>query len=194
MSIPRDHPWPASKPAARKALIEWRDQLSAGDRIERAANMAAGIAQRLVRFQQKVVRSGNTAQCVAVFWPIRSEPDMRPHYEQWLQLGFQLALPVTPDTPAPLSFVHWQPGEAMATDRMGIQIPAQQRLVVPDVMVIPCLGYGDKALRLGYGGGYYDRTLVNFRGPSLGVAYAETFLPDLHAEPHDCPLTEIVAC
>lgn len=194
MSITRDHPWPRSKPAARKALIEWRNRLSAGERVERAATMAAVIAKRLVRLQQEVAGADETTLCVAVFWPIRSEPDMRPYYGQWLQLGVRLALPVTPDTPAPLSFVHWQPEEAMVTDRMGIQVPAQRRPVTPDVMVIPCLGYGANALRLGYGGGYYDRTLVNFCGPSLGVAYVETFLPDLHAEPHDCLLTEIVAC
>ena len=75
---------------------------------------------------------------------------------------------------------------------MGIAIPASQQRVVPDVLVIPCVGFGPNNIRLGYGGGYYDRTLANFSGASIGVAYSHTYLPELEAQQFDAELNEVI--
>jgi 5,10-methenyltetrahydrofolate synthetase len=188
--------WPSSKPDARKALIRWRNGLSDADRQQRADRLAVAVKQRLLDWQHAVsdgdVRPGKAKAVLGVFWPIRTEPDMRSHYPDWASLGFTLALPVTPAAPGPLTFLEWQPGEAMIADAMGIQVPEQQRSVQTDVLVIPCLGFGDDGLRLGYGGGYYDRTLVSFGGLSIGVALSGSYLASLPAEAHDVRLNCIL--
>ena len=130
--------------------------------------------------------------CVGVFWPIQSEPRLQDCFIGWARRGIRLALPVTPPVPAPLTFAAWQPGESMTADPMGIQTPVRRDVVKPDCLVIPCLGYGDDGLRLGYGGGYYYRTLSDFDGPTIGVAFAETYLPGLRAQARDCLLDIIV--
>lgn len=137
-------------------------------------------------------RDASVQPVLGVFWPIRSEPDLRPHYPEWRKMGFDLALPVTPDRPGPLTFVRWNPADTMTADKMGIQVPVVRNVVTADVLVIPCLGYFDNNRRLGYGGGYYDRTLTDFGGLSIGVAFAETHLPGLQAESHDCRLSCIL--
>lgn len=131
-------------------------------------------------------------RCVGVYWPIRNEPDLTAFFESLVDLGFTLALPVTPDSPGPLTFFAWQPGEAMQTDKMGIAVPKILRDAEPDVLLIPCVGFGPGNIRLGYGGGYYDRTLVKFSGVTVGVAYSSTFLPGLTAQSFDIALQEIV--
>lgn len=80
----------------------------------------------------------------------------------------------------------------MQKDTMGIEIPVSLSSVVPDVLVIPCVGFGPGNIRLGYGGGYYDRTLAEFTGLSIGVAYSHTYLPQLQAQEFDIGLDEIL--
>ncbi|MGB7300585.1 MAG: 5-formyltetrahydrofolate cyclo-ligase [Burkholderiaceae bacterium] len=192
----------SSKPQARKALVRWCAGLSGDERASRAQSIARRVTEYLISITTQTAQQseGNQQRWLGVYWPIRTEPDLRSHYEQWVSLGWQLALPVTPSVPGPLRFVHWQPGEPMARDAMGIAAPVRRQHVEPDVLIIPCLGYGPDALRLGYGGGYYDRTLAerNHNNSSdktiisLGVAYAGAYLPALEAQTHDCLLTTII--
>ncbi|MFA9218102.1 MAG: 5-formyltetrahydrofolate cyclo-ligase [Sphingomonadaceae bacterium] len=136
-------------------------------------------------------------QCatVGVYWPLRDEPDLQAAYAALAQLGVQLVLPVVVEKHAALEFAAWQPGEAMVKDQMGVAVPAQLRLVpYPPALLVPCLGFNAQRYRLGYGGGFYDRTLARFPRPiTLGVAYAcqqVEFDGDAHDIALDAVLTE----
>lgn len=132
---------------------------------------------------------------LGVYWPLAGEADLQPAYAALAARGVQLALPVVLEKQAPLGFAAWLPGEAMHKDGMGVAVPASLRMVpVPPALLVPCLGFSAQRLRLGYGGGYYDRTLAQQPRPvSAGVAYAclaAQFAGDAHDVALDVILTE----
>ncbi len=131
---------------------------------------------------------------LGVYWPIQSEPDLRPYYLQLQRAGVQLALPLVVAKDQPLSFLDWQEGDEMSVDTYGIAIPGHGRQVSqPAVLVIPCLGWNVSGYRLGYGGGFYDRTLVRQpRSTAIGIAYACT-LADFAVEEHDIPMDFMIS-
>jgi 5-formyltetrahydrofolate cyclo-ligase len=135
---------------------------------------------------------------LGVYWPLRGEPDLQPLYRELARAGVPLALPLVLAPERALAFLEWVPGEAMADDRMGVAVPAQQRPVArPAVLLVPCLGFTAARLRLGYGGGYYDRTLEALPRPlTVGVAYAAdqvVFGADRYDVALDLVLTEACA-
>ncbi|MES2320477.1 MAG: 5-formyltetrahydrofolate cyclo-ligase [Pseudomonadota bacterium] len=111
---------------------------------------------------------------LAVYWPLPGEPDLSAAYAELAAGGVRLALPVVVERHAALGFAEWTPGQAMLADRMGIAVPAVLRMVErPPALLIPCLGFNAERYRLGYGGGFYDRTLeAQPRALAVGVAYA----------------------
>jgi 5,10-methenyltetrahydrofolate synthetase len=116
------------------------------------------------------------ARVIAVYWPIRSEPDLAGLYSRWWADGRVLALPVTGTADGALAFCRWDEADELAADRFGIMTPKLQRPVAPECLLIPCVGFarhGGDVWRLGYGAGYYDRTLARRPVPSVGVAYDE---------------------
>ncbi|HAT31804.1 MAG TPA: 5-formyltetrahydrofolate cyclo-ligase [Janthinobacterium sp.] len=130
---------------------------------------------------------------LGVYWPLRGEPDLRPAYTELAARGVRLALPVVLEKDAPLAFADWIPGEAMVRDGMGVAVPSRLRIVArPPALLVPCLGFNGERLRLGYGGGFYDRTLAPAPRPAtLGVAYACLAL-DFAGDAHDIALDNIV--
>lgn len=144
-----------------------------------AARTALAPDQRQLfdrRIGTKILQWWRTEQPAAlgVYWPMRGEPDLHQAYASLSELGVQLALPVIVGDTAPLQFVRWTPGEALHKDRFGTSVPvAENALVQPQALLIPCLGFNAECFRLGYGGGFYDRTLAQEPRPrTLGVAYA----------------------
>ena len=132
---------------------------------------------------------------LGVYWPIRHEPDLHPCYAQLAQNGIALALPVVTGENQPLAFARWLPGEEMAQDRFGVAIPkAQETIERPPALLIPCVGFNEKRFRLGYGGGFYDRTLAQEPRPhTLGIAFAcqaTTFAVMAHDVALDAVATE----
>ncbi len=111
---------------------------------------------------------------LGVYWPLRGEADLSSAYAELAQAGVRLALPVVLARDAALGFADWRPGEAMVKDTMGVAVPADLRMVErPPALLVPCLGFNQEGYRLGYGGGYYDRTLeLEPRPVTLGIAYA----------------------
>jgi 5-formyltetrahydrofolate cyclo-ligase len=111
---------------------------------------------------------------IGVYWPMRGEPELHALYTTLHDHNVQLALPVVVGDDAPLKFVAWTPGEAMTADRFGASVPtASNQVLEPQALIIPCLGFNHERFRLGYGGGFYDRTLVQAPRPyTVGVAYA----------------------
>lgn len=129
---------------------------------------------------------------VAGFWPMGSEVDTRPLLDALHARGHDLALPETPPRGQPLVFRRWAPGDALAPGRFGTSVPASGEAVRPDVVLVPLLAFDRRGGRLGYGGGYYDRTLALLPGAfRLGVALAAQEVPSVPLEPHDIMLHAI---
>jgi 5-formyltetrahydrofolate cyclo-ligase len=168
----------------RRRLLAQRDAIPADVR-QRAD---AGIGERLVQWWR-----ANPVEVLGVYWPIRSEPDLRPAYETLAALGAQLALPVVATRESPLQFVHWQPGAALIRDAMGIAIPQPpHRILQPQAVLAPCVGFNERLLRIGYGGGFFDRTLAREPRPrAIGIAYKNA-LVDFDGQPHDIALDLII--
>jgi 5-formyltetrahydrofolate cyclo-ligase len=144
--------------AARKAMAPqdkaWRDQ---------------AIAERLLAWLE-----ANPAACIGVYWPTQGEPDLTGVYRVLDQGGVRLALPVVVGRDAPLVFYAWRPGDALAADKHGVMAPvARGEPVQPDLLLVPCVGFDIDNYRLGFGGGYYDRTLGLSSPPrTVAVSYA----------------------
>jgi 5-formyltetrahydrofolate cyclo-ligase len=135
----------------------------------------------------------NTAVTLGIYWPIRDEPDLRPVYDELARQGVQLALPVVVERDAPLHFAAWKPGDGLVRDAHGVPVPQQASTPLhPDALLVPCVGFNADHIRLGYGGGFYDRTLaVNSRPLAVGIAYAGS-LVDFPSESHDIPLDDVI--
>ena len=133
---------------------------------------------------------------LGVYWPLRDEPDLQPAYAELAHLGARLLLPVVVQKDAALEFAEWRIGEEMVKDQMGVAVPANLRLqaAYPPALLVPCLGFNPQGYRLGYGGGFYDRTLARQPRPrTVGIAYScleVQFSGDAHDVALDSMLTE----
>jgi 5,10-methenyltetrahydrofolate synthetase len=136
---------------------------------------------------------GHGPKTIGVYWPIRGEPDLRTTYVELAARGVQLALPLVVAKDQPLRFAGWTPGDALIKDALGVPIPADAgKVVQPDALLIPCVGFNARNMRLGYGGGFYDRTLaVEPRPHALGIAY-ECALVKFDGDAHDVALDKII--
>lgn len=183
-SAPSQRPSEQIKPALRQSLLAVRRAIPQlqKNRWDEA------ISQYLLAYLRQ-----NRLTAIAVYMPIRGEPDLTPLYETLNRQGTALALPVVRNKAAPLQFAAWQPGEAMAKDKTGVAVPENLHLVPrPRAILVPCLGFTRERFRLGYGGGYFDRTLTEPPRPhAIGIAYSslQTRFP---VEPHDIPLDCII--
>src|SRR5512134_467093 len=137
------------------------------------------------------------ARCRLAFcWPIRGEYDAR-HLARTLRTrGTLTALPVVVAPKTPLVFREWHPGIALAQGALGIPYPAQSRELSPDAVLLPMNGLDGEGYRLGYGGGFFDRTLAALapRPLVIGVTYEMARMPTIHPQdwdiPVDCVVTE----
>ncbi len=131
---------------------------------------------------------------LALYWPIRGEVDLRRFAEGPAMAGTELALPVIVTRNAPMEFWRWAPGMAMREGIWKIPIPAERAPLLPRTLLLPLVGFDAAGYRLGYGGGYYDRTLAGLRPrPRLiGIGYGFSRLATIHPEPHDQRLDLVV--
>ncbi len=135
----------------------------------------------------------NSPRVLGVYMPMRGEPDLSEACGQLIQQGVQLALPMVVQRDAPLAFAAWTPGQPMARDIGGVSVPAEpQQLVEPDTLLIPCLGYSSAHYRLGYGSGYYDRTLAALpHVRAVGIAWANSQV-EFAADSYDLPMQVVI--
>ncbi len=189
----------ASDAVPRKAL--WRQQLVA-ERLHLPDRLARAEAlQRVLR----VWLVDRPDVVIGAYWPIKGEFDPLPALFRWQEAGMEadalnarqkrrIGLPVINKIDRTLSFYTWYPGGPMEEDAYGIPKPKDTELIQPTLLFVPCVGYGPGGYRLGYGGGFYDRTLAQLqpRPFTVGLGYTHGFLPDLEPEPHDVPLDAIL--
>ena len=169
---------------------------AATDRRARAAD-EAGLAARQIADHFIAWRRPLSGDAVAVYWPIRSELDTRPLIRQLHEIGCRVGLPVVTARATPLTFRMWTPQTIMEAGAMGIDVPpAGAEEVVPRTVVAPLLAFDRRGYRLGYCGGYYDRTLAGLRDGdgvlAVGVGYAAQEVAAVPVEDHDARLDAIV--
>jgi 5-formyltetrahydrofolate cyclo-ligase len=130
---------------------------------------------------------------VAGFWPMGTEVDIRPLLHALHDRGHAIGLPVTPKRGEPLHFRRWSPGAALIGGPMGTSQPAPSaEPLTPDWLLVPLLAFDRAGRRLGYGGGYYDRTLAALPGAiAIGVGYACQELDEVPAGEDDARLHAI---
>jgi 5,10-methenyltetrahydrofolate synthetase len=175
----------------RKALIE--ERLNLPDRLQRA-----DLLQRVMR----IWLFGRTDQVIGAYWPIKGEFDPLPALHRWKEDGElldepqlrRIGLPVVDKVHKTLTFHAWYPGCPMEEDAYGIPKPKDTEVIVPTLLFVPCVGYGPGGFRLGYGGGFYDRTLATLlpKPFTVGLGYTNGWLPDMESEPHDVPLDALL--
>jgi len=127
-------------------------------------------------------------------WPTRREFDCRPLVGRLLTAGWQACQPVVVAEREAMAFRAWQPSSPMSADRYGIPVPATAAVPAPDILLLPLVAFDELGYRLGYGGGYFDRTLaaLPYRPLTIGVGFELGRLESLHAQAHDVRLDVIV--
>lgn len=169
----------------REALIAGRMALSV--KVRQAKGEAA---------KQKLLATVDLKQypVLGIYWPMRGEIDVRDIARRHVETGGVVGLPVVVEKAAPVEFWKWRPGMGMQRGVWNIPVPTTRELVIPDACIVPLVGFDGEQYRLGYGGGYYDRTLAALaRRPfCVGLGFAEARLPSIFPQPHDIPMQAIV--
>lgn len=169
--------------ALRRTLVAQRAALSLAehDRLS-----AAIVGHLLATLRRPAV--------VAFCWPIKHEPDVRAAVEAWRGQGARAALPFVVEEGAPLAFREWRADSRLLADRYGIPTPQDGDWLSPDLILLPLNGFDADGYRMGYGGGYFDRTLAALspRPLAVGVGFEINRLESIRPEAHDQRLDWIV--
>jgi len=129
------------------------------------------------------------------YWPIRGEFDPRPVVKDWLSINTTNAacLPVIVEKNKPMIFRKWVPGQTLIKGTFNIDVPdTKSRVLIPNILLVPTLGFNEKNFRLGYGGGYYDRTLAQSNAFTIGLCFEHGRSSEIIEEEHDIPLDLII--
>jgi 5,10-methenyltetrahydrofolate synthetase len=172
----------------------WRRALRREMVARRAALSDAEHASLSARIVEHLLASLPLPGVLAFCWPIKHEPDVRAVVERWAALGARAALPVVVAEEAPLAFRLWTADTPLEADRYGIPTPVAGDFVQPDMILLPLNGFDAAGYRLGYGGGYFDRTLAALspRPLAVGVGFEINRLDSIRPESHDQRLDWIV--
>ena len=169
----------------RRRLIEARLALPVAERESRGAAALAALASAadLARFT-----------VVGLYWPFRGEIDVRPLARQLIERGTRVGLPVVVTPNAPVEFREWTPDAPMTRGVWNIPVPDGTARVFPGCLVVPLVGFDAEGWRLGYGGGYYDRTLAACRPRpwAIGLGLELGRLDSIHPLDHDVAMDGIV--
>ena len=171
--------------AERERLISERMGLTVDDRQARSARIADRLDAAIARFSGRIV---------GTYWPFRGEPDLRNWGLGLIERGARLALPVVIQKGWPLEYRIWTPGDPLERGVWNILVPSRGPAVLPDIVIAPVVGFDDARYRLGYGGGFFDRTLAAMpRKPvAIGVGYANSRITTIYPQLHDIPMDVIV--
>lgn len=172
--------------AERERLITQRLAIPAAKRAADGERIAANLDRLLPSLEGSIV---------SLYWPLRGEPDLRGWLASILQRGAICALPVVAQKNEPLVFHTWRPGEALKRGFWNIPVPEKEEAVTPDIALAPVVGFDEEGFRLGYGGGYFDRTLAILPPGRrvIGVGFSPFAIPTIYPLPHDIPMDAIVS-
>ncbi|MFT5399936.1 MAG: 5-formyltetrahydrofolate cyclo-ligase [Gammaproteobacteria bacterium] len=171
--------------AQRERLIAFRQALSKEERHQLTQDTVAEI-QRWVEPVQGLR--------VSVFWPYRAEPGLQELMSDWRDKGVRVALPVVVDKQSPMIFREWTAGCKMERAALNIPVPVNTAELSPDVVIAPLVGFDRNCYRLGYGGGFFDRTLAALSQPhfSIGIGHPGLELATIYPQAHDVPMDIII--
>jgi 5-formyltetrahydrofolate cyclo-ligase len=170
--------------AERERLIAARMAVPATQRRQWGEAMTASLAELLTH------RGG----ILGIYWPFRGEFDPRPLVDALTTAGRCVALPVVLDKKGPLEYRAWAPGEPLVAGVWDIPIPERREIVVPATVLAPVVGFDRAGYRLGYGGGYFDRTLASLdpRPLAIGVGFSCQAIETIYPQSFDVPMDVIV--
>lgn len=171
--------------AKRTMLIERRLAMPAAERAARSEAITAALVQAL---------PSCPGALIGFYWPFKGEYDARPLTRSLHAGGTRLALPVVVEKAKPVIFCEWWPGIPMTQGVWNIPVPEAGDPVSPDVLLVPLVGFDKQRYRLGYGGGYYDRTLATLpaKPQAIGVGFELSQIATIHPQPHDVAMDLIV--
>jgi 5-formyltetrahydrofolate cyclo-ligase len=170
----------------RKAILARRGALAR----ERREGLREAITDRIRQDFPEL--AGHT---IGFYWPIQSEPDLRRLVASFIEAGAAACLPVVVEKNAPLEFWTWTPDMRMVKGFWNIPQPPVRRVVTPTACLVPLVGFDGACYRLGYGGGYFDRTLAAFGAEKplcIGVGLELGRLSTIYPQAHDIPLDAVV--
>lgn len=177
-------------------MLAWR-------REQRAALIAARMAlpmaehhaaSRQISEQLIHLLSTLRPRVLGAYWPFRREFSPLPLMRARQVANLSVALPVVVSNNEPLEFRQWTEGAPMATGVYDIPYPADRILLIPDTLLIPMLGFDAAGYRLGYGGGYYDRTIAaaSPRPHLIGISFELARIPSIRPLSHDIPMDWVI--
>lgn len=183
-------------------VLSW-DEIRAWRKAQRQALVARRAASPAS--ERSAWNDAITAQLVAGFgmpheaivgycWPYKGEFDARFAVHRWREQGAIAALPEVVQAKAPLQFRKWWPGAPMRPGVYDIPVPDGTEVVMPDIAIVPMNAFDERGYRLGYGGGFFDRTLAacGRRMVAIGVSYEMLRVPTIHPQSHDIPMDFVV--
>lgn len=181
---------PGADPAVFRAALR-REKLLA--RAALAATARTDADRRILQALERLL-ADRPARCIAFCAAVRGEVDVTPSIVRLLAAGWTAAMPVVATPAAPMIFRRWTPEAPMEADRHGIPVPAADRRCEPRIVLLPLVAFDAAGYRLGYGGGYFDRTLAALspRPLAIGVGYELSRVASVFPQAHDIRLDHIV--
>lgn len=180
----------AWRQAKRRELLGLRAALTPEERAQKSEL----VRNRVVDGWDRGELPSPEGRIVGAYWPFRGEVDVLPLLDEVRRRGGEIALPVVVGRARPLEFRRWQPGDPMHHGVFDIPYPVRENRAEPDLLLVALLGFDHACYRLGYGGGYYDRTLAAAaRKPfTVGLGFELGRLDTIHPQPYDVALDCVV--
>ena len=187
----------AADPQQCADFMRWRRaerQRLIDKRLAIAAETRKALSERITDILEQHI-GDVTGLTVSAYWPFRGEPDLRDLLKRIVARGGSTALPVVIEKGRPLIFRAWSPGNPLERGVWNIPIPPEtNEVVLPDVLISPVVGFDNRCYRLGYGGGFFDRTLAAMEKTPriIGVGYEQAMIPTIYPQPHDIPMDVVI--
>jgi 5-formyltetrahydrofolate cyclo-ligase len=183
-----DADWPTVRDwrkATRTRLIAERIAIAASDRAASSERIGMALGAAL---------ENRPSRLIGFYWPFRGEYDPRSLMASMRERGAHLALPVIVERGRPLVFRAWSPGSLMTAGVWNIPVPEDGETVQPDLLIVPLVGFDRRNYRLGYGGGFYDRTIAAMptKPHTIGVGFALGRLETIYPQSHDIGLDAVI--